>query len=1252
MSAGNQTQLNDNESTKKFKSSCISFINMLNEAKSDSIKLKYLPGLTKLAEKLKLSKETIVELLFKNILFEKMEILKSPSLLLAFITYCRKTNEQTFQKNFYQLLYNFVNDYDENNNYFREYLIMFALEIFFDSTKSGDVTEDIQSRQKFFNLMIFSDIKEFKEQFFKMVLNDKIKLLNNKIKINFIINFFEVIVAKNKYQIGNALLKLIKEEVGASYLPMEIIDKIINFENKNGFNSIIKKKKEINEFLIFNQMILENISNDYVKDTKNDNKLDIYFSNLLNILCIKKEFNIQIMKNIFNCYVTNKYTILNKIFNVVIYYLSNFAYTTNQINLLFNTICKSKELSPVYKWIIYKNPILCNKAALIDAGFNLNLNDINIIIESDTDAEKQENISGIIDKTLIINEELSNYYLLIHLSLYDFIVNTSFNYKENNYKIDFYSLNKLLLLISKIAPEQINQLFYKEFIQFLFDYLSVLFEYSLSLKKKDNNEIIIKTFTTFFNIFRKIVNKKDDQLSIIFPSIITIFNNKDIPLDLIEPFVDYMIDTFCRTTRQNDMIFKIIKNQLFTQSNLNDKFTLGDKLINLVIKANEHKIFEALFKLCNDELLKKNNDFDKKLNYYIINKYSKLYDGALSDILQRYIIEKFDEAFIQKKITVDEMTDENYYIINTIDNIYLQDRPTNLKDVVEKFYGDNNYKRIIDIFDNLFEYMDKDEYNKNIFKLNKNTKDKSLVDEYYYIKNNIKEILDFYSFVKQDYKTETNNFKENRKLYCIYGITFYLVHLLTQYISEKIENVKNIENEDEKKKENDKLMLIFDYIYDKILLNQNIKNNTFKAFFISAILSNNIVLDYYLDKHTNNLVNLQIKEQELDLSKLNELSSSINTKKNLGLISLLKNDPYNIIIMNGLLLDLFNYEMNILNPKKMDSLKRKASNYLIIKDIYTNKLFEKVNNFNLKNNNNNQKNINLKINSCFSNIFFNQIIDLSSKTLEVNQIYFLFCLDNEIINKYFNGFSETLDFDYIILEYYSLVRNKNCILEMKQKFLEFLKLFNCIEAVYLFNVRILSNEKTFQKLISKCDNHSEITASLLNDIIILLFNNLLKYNSYQSCTQNLILNIINNIFSYASELLYISKNDKKLSEEAKKELDYLVKTINFIFEKFSTNENSSSKPENNIKKSNERVNENLIKNVNKELENRTSDKNINSNDKELLNFIKTEGNTIDNKNKIEKLLMDNNLMISSYIDNPKQYPFPVEQYMSKLSENI
>jgi hypothetical protein len=102
-----------------------------------------------------------------------------------------------------------------------------------------------------------------------------------------------------------------------------------------------------------------------------------------------------------------------------------------------------------------------------------------------------------------------------------------------------------------------------------------------------------------------------------------------------------MIDTFGRSTRQNDMIFKLIKGQISLSKNLNDKFTLADKLINLVIKANEHKIFESLFSLCNNELVKKNNDFDLKLNYYIINQYSKLYSGALSDLLRGYIIEKF-----------------------------------------------------------------------------------------------------------------------------------------------------------------------------------------------------------------------------------------------------------------------------------------------------------------------------------------------------------------------------------------------------------------------------------------------------------------------------------------------------------------------------------------------------------------------------------------------------------------------------------
>ena len=216
--------------------------------------------------------------------------------------------------------------------------------------------------------------------------------------------------------------------------------------------------------------------------------------------------------------------------------------------------------------------------------------------------------------------------------------------------------------------------------------------------------------------------------------------------------------------------------------------------------------------------------------------------------------------------------------------------------------------------------------------------------------------------------------------------------------------------------------------------------------------------------------------------------------------------------------------------------------------------------------------------------------------------------------------------------------------------MEFLKNFNFIEGVHVFSLRIFSNVKTFEKLISKCDNHSEITTSLLNDIVILLINNLLKYNSYQNYTENIILNIINNIFAYTSELLFMSKNNKNLSEKINKELKYLWKSIKYIFENFSTENSSVLKQEKNIK-TNERTNINLLKNVNKVLENRFNCNNLNNNDKELLNFVKLKGN-IDEQNNKQKIYMDKDLIISNYVNNPKQYPYPVEIYISKIDDKI
>ena len=1108
MSDKNKNPQLDNENIKKFKSSCTNFIKMLAEEKSDSIKLSYLSGLTKNIQKSSISPDIIVEIIFKNILFENPNILKSPNLLLAFISFCRKTHENTFQHYFYELLYKFVSDYDDNSSYFKEYLIMLSLDIFFDSIQKNE--QDFEPRKKFLNLMIYTDIKEFKDQFFKMIFKEKIKLMDNKIKINFLINFFEIIISNCKYQIGIMLLKIMQVEI-KSNLPDEIIDNIINFENKNGFNSIIKKKKEINEFLTFNEIILENISLEFINNKNNDIKLDVYFSNLINILSIKKEFNTEIIKYIFDYFTKYKNTMLTKNLPINIYYLSNFAYSNNQISFLFNTICKSKDLNPIYKWIIYKNPILYNKTTLIQTDFKPTLNDINIIIDESKKSEKEILIENLTEKTLTINEEQSHIYLLVHLTLYDFFINLSFENNENNYNINFYSLNKILELFRKFSFEQINNSFYKAFIQFLLDYLAVLYEFCAFRKNDSNEEIIIKTFKNYFNIFRKIEKSKEVQFSIIYPSLLNIISNKQININYLEPVIDYLIDIFSRSSRQNDKIFKIIKGLLINkeQKNYENKFFLADKLINLVLSANEHKLFELLFSLSND-LIKTKDDYNLNLSYYIINKYSKYYEGALSDLLQNYIISKFDEIYIQEKMQVEKIKDEYYYIINTIDNIYEKDKPTNLKDIVDKLFGDN-YKKIISIYDNLFEYMDKDENNKEIFR--SNIKENNLIEEYCKMKNFVEVILDFYSFIKKDYVNNSdnnNNFKENKKVYCIYGTTYYLVHLLTQYLSEKIENEKKIENEEEKKIENDKLMLIFDYIYSKILLNQNIKNITFKSFFINVILSNQNILDYYLVKHTNNLVNLEIQEKESDFSQLSQLSSSINTKKSIGLIKLINKNPYNIIIMNKLILEIFNYESDvIINPQKFDLYQKNADKPLIIKNIYKNKLFNKVNeyysNINNTDNNNQTSNstnndIQTRINACFSKLFFNHITNYSNMKNITNQIYYIFCLDNEIFNRYYSSFSDFYDFDYTILQFYSLIRNQNCKLEFKEKFLVFLKNFSFIESVNIFSLRILSEEKTFQKLFSKNYNHSQYEIILLNDIIILLFDNLLKYNSYKDYT--------------------------------------------------------------------------------------------------------------------------------------------------------
>ena len=84
-------------------------------------------------------------------------------------------------------------------------------------------------------------------------------------------------------------------------------------------------------------------------------------------------------------------------------------------------------MNPIYKWLIFKNPILSNKAILIQTDFKPNLNGINIVVDIDKINKKDISINDTLDKSLLtINEDQSNINKLIHLSLYDYILSSSF----------------------------------------------------------------------------------------------------------------------------------------------------------------------------------------------------------------------------------------------------------------------------------------------------------------------------------------------------------------------------------------------------------------------------------------------------------------------------------------------------------------------------------------------------------------------------------------------------------------------------------------------------------------------------------------------------------------------------------------------------------------------------------------------------------------------------------------------------------
>ena len=143
------------------------------------------------------------------------------------------------------------------------------------------------------------------------------------------------------------------------------------------------------------------------------------------------------------------------------------------------------------------------------------------------------------------------------------------------------------------------------------------------------------------------------------------------------------------------------------------KFFSLDKIIDLVLKCNNDdvKIFESFYKLC-IELQKSSDEINKQISNYALNKYSKNVNNYISESFCDYIIEKFKGMFIQKRPN-NIVYDENaYFVINTISNIYNNDKIENKNklDYINETINDFcERKLIIGVIDYLFQSIERNE---------------------------------------------------------------------------------------------------------------------------------------------------------------------------------------------------------------------------------------------------------------------------------------------------------------------------------------------------------------------------------------------------------------------------------------------------------------------------------------------------------------------------------------------------------------
>lgn len=1183
---GNTLNPGNEEAFQLLKENCQNFLKMSQEEKSEGIKINYLLGLIQLSDNLKIDPNTFITTIFEEILFKDLSILKNRNLLSNFISVLEsKKNNELFENYFFSLLTTFGKDYNINSIYFHQYLIDISLYYIFNSSFK------CQEKTDYISMIIENDIKPFETQLLKNIINKNKKLIDdNENKTTMVKCLYNKFISMDKYKSCLILFSKILENVNNNYkkIPKDIIFEMIKSTNNFGFNHVIKKTKEINDFLIFNYLLLDNLDEKLFVSEEELEFLDIYLINILNLLSLKKDLNIEIFQKIYNYYNTQKFKNLNKVFVDSLYYLSTYSYSNSQYEFLFNCL-NSPNINPIYNKIITNHLLSLNKKPL-----NYKENAINKSIKFVIDDDL--NKDSLIDDNFIFifesNSSANNSSLFLnHLNLYSYIINSSFSVSQGSrfsMSINFYPkvLNRIFTLLTYLSLENSNKKkIFEELLLFLLDLFNIIISFYISDNKNIFNEDYL--IISFLKILEK--SSVDNKYAIVFPSFINtiksyLLSSYDQLIDnsnnnkLYNLLFDFIISNYSyndnsngiNNSQENILLFKSLILIFFDKNCATNKknFFALDKLIDLALKCNNPsvKIFESFYKLC-DDLQRSPEEMNKHLSNYCLNKFSKNCGSnnfAVESLID-YITEKFNEIFMRNRPNNIQFNDNTYFVISTVSNLYTNKKlkneagtiMNNLIENIDDFCGN---KLILGVIEYLFISIENNEC--DIKKIIENEKD--IFSKYNKLKNALNK-LDYFTYIYDNYFD--NNIQNNKASMCHYGILKSLAHLLSGYLSNYINSTLNYESALSKEesiiqsKKEEKLINIFEYLKHKILFNKTLENTSYPVLLINFIFSDKNVLHYFMVHHTK-----YVASKYIDSNKVESVSESVNVTitetigKNLIIVDYIKKHPYYILFMKDIINSYIEFDSAMLNPNKIDYLRNNPNirNLNIIKNLKGKEdlNFAKFDEFQMS-----------MLNSFFTKIFLDHIYEKDNDitTLENNQIIFLFLLDNSLLEKYFDLFGYFINIDSTLIQLYSIARKKNISIELNEKYINFINKYIEIDSFNFFITKVLKNKKTFDKLFK----YQNINNKYIEDLYGIL-ESIIKNNNV-NCTQ--IVQILNQILENTNHFYNINPNFANM------QLYFCGKIIKLVMEniKIYDNQNGNiSGVENNNSNVNDIIQDNSI----------------------------------------------------------------------------